>query len=96
MGKMKLENKTVLITGADSGIGKAVALLFAGEGADVAIIYHSSKEDAEKVKTEIENLGRKSMIFQGDINDYGFCKETAISVASEFGGIDILVNNAGV
>jgi NAD(P)-dependent dehydrogenase (short-subunit alcohol dehydrogenase family) len=92
----KLENKTVLITGADSGIGKAVALLFAKEGANIAIIYHSDDEDAEKVKSEIESLGRKAAIFKGDVNDYQFCEETTQQVVSQFGGIDILVNNAGV
>ncbi|WP_415327262.1 SDR family oxidoreductase [Chryseobacterium sp. MMS23-Vi53] len=96
MQELKLENKSVLITGADSGIGKAVALLFAHHGANVAIIYHSDKGDAEKTKAEIEKLGRKSVIFQGDINDSEFCKETTKKVASEFGGIDILINNAGV
>ncbi|AKK74107.1 short-chain dehydrogenase [Chryseobacterium sp. P1-3] len=92
----KLENKSALITGADSGIGRAVALLFALEGADIAIIYHSSDDDAEKTKAEIENLGRKCILFQGDINDYEFCEKTAKDVVSELGKIDILVNNAGV
>src|SRR4051812_42221827 len=96
MTNLKLENKSVLITGADSGIGKAVALLFAKEGANIAIIYHSSTDDAEKTKSEIENLGRKSIIFKGDINDYEFCERTVENVVSEFNGIDILINNAGV
>jgi NAD(P)-dependent dehydrogenase (short-subunit alcohol dehydrogenase family) len=96
MGNLKLENKSVLITGADSGIGRAVAVLFAKEGADVAIVYHSSKEDAEKVKAEIEELGRKSVIIQGNVSDSDFCKEAAEKTVAEFGGIDILINNAGV
>lgn len=96
MEKLKLENKNVLITGADSGIGKAVALLFAKEGANIAIIYYSDDEDAEKAKSEIESLGRKAAIFKGDVNDYQFCEETTDKVVSEFGGIDVLVNNAGV
>ncbi|MFS4469940.1 SDR family oxidoreductase [Chryseobacterium sp. T20] len=94
MGKLK--NKVALITGADSGIGKAVALLFAVEGAHIAIIYHSSDNDAEKTKKEIENLNRKCYIFQGDINDYEFCEKTVKEVNSAFGKIDILINNAGV
>ncbi|WP_080779158.1 SDR family oxidoreductase [Chryseobacterium phocaeense] len=91
-----LSGKSLLITGADSGIGKATALLFAREGADIAIIFHSDVEDAQKTKNEIENLGRKCIIFKGDINDYGFCEETVEKVTEEFGGIDILINNAGV
>lgn len=96
MGTLKLENKSVLITGADSGIGKAVALLFAKEGADIAIIYHTNKEDAENTKSEIEKFGRKSIIFQGDVSDYEFCQKTVQQIVSRFGGIDILINNAGV
>ncbi len=96
MGKLKLENKSVLITGADSGIGKAVAVLFAKEGADIAIVYHSNKEDAEKVKSEIEGLGRKSVIMKGDVSDSDFCKEATEKTVADLGGIDILVNNAGV
>ncbi len=92
----KLESKSVLITGADSGIGRAVALLFALEGADIGIIYHSSDHDAEETKKEIENIGKRCIIFRGDINDYEFCEETAQKVMSAFGKIDVLINNAGV
>lgn len=92
----KLDDKSVLITGADSGIGKAVALLFASEGADIAIIYHSSDQDAEKAKSEIENLGRKCIILQGDIDDYEFCEVATQKTISAFGKIDILINNAGI
>ncbi|MDQ0781181.1 SDR family oxidoreductase [Chryseobacterium sp. W4I1] len=96
MEKRQLENKSVLITGADSGIGKSVALLFAQQGADIAIIYHDDDKDAENTKKEIAALGRKCLIFPGDINDYEFCEKTVEKVVSEFHGIDILVNNAGV
>jgi NAD(P)-dependent dehydrogenase (short-subunit alcohol dehydrogenase family) len=96
MRDLQLQNKSVLITGADSGIGKATALLFAQEGANIAIIYHEDDENAKKTKNEILMLGRKCIIFAGDINDYNFCRKTVEKVVSEFGGIDILVNNAGV
>lgn len=93
--ELKLANISVLITGADSGIGKAVALLFAKEGADVAIIYHEDDKGAEKVKTEIEALGRKCLLFSGDINDHEFCEETVKKLIAEWDKINILINNAG-
>jgi NAD(P)-dependent dehydrogenase (short-subunit alcohol dehydrogenase family) len=96
MRDLQLQNKSVLITGADSGIGKATALLFAQEGANIAIIYHEDDENANKTKNEILMLGRKCITFAGDINDYDFCEKTVEKVVSEFGGIDILVNNAGI
>ncbi|MBW7674544.1 SDR family oxidoreductase [Chryseobacterium chendengshani] len=92
---MQLENKSVLITGADSGIGKAVALLFAREGADIAIVYHSDEEGASKVKNEIISLGKKSIIMKGDVNDSQFCKEAVEKTVAAFGKLDILINNAG-
>lgn len=92
----ELKDKSVLITGADSGIGKATALLFAKEGANIAIIYYKDDNDAQKTKEQIEQLGRKCIIFSGDINDYDFCEDTTKKVVSVFGGIDILINNAGV
>ncbi len=92
---MQLEKKSVLITGADSGIGKSVALLFAKEGADVAIVYHSDEEGAAKVMNEIISMGRKSIILQGDVNDAEFCKESVEKTVAEFGKLDVLINNAG-
>jgi len=96
MRRLQLKNKSVLLTGADSGIGKAVALLFAEEGADIAIIYHHEDQDADKTKNEILALGRRCILFPGDINDYEFCEDTVKKVIAKFGRIDILVNNAGV
>lgn len=93
---LQLKNKSVLISGADSGIGKAVALLFAKEGADIAIIYHSDDKDAEETKEEIEQLGRKVRLFSGDVNNAQFCKVSVNKTISEFGKLDILINNAGV
>ncbi|WP_312078561.1 SDR family oxidoreductase [Chryseobacterium sp.] len=95
MKNKQLENKFAIITGADSGIGKDVALLFAKEGADIAIIYHSDDESAEKTQQEILNIGRKCIIFKGDLNDNLFCVMTASTIMNTFKQIDILVNNAG-
>lgn len=77
--KLQLQNKSVLISGADSGIGKAVALLFAKEGANIAIIYHTNDKDAEDTKDEIEKLGRKAILFCGDVNNFQFCKMAVIT-----------------
>jgi NAD(P)-dependent dehydrogenase (short-subunit alcohol dehydrogenase family) len=96
MRELQLRDKSVLITGADSGIGKATAMLFAEEGADISIIYHEDDKGAEKTRKEIKELGRKCIVFPGDINDYDFCERTVKKVISEFGKIDILINNAGV
>ncbi|MCU7613491.1 SDR family oxidoreductase [Chryseobacterium sp. GMJ5] len=90
-----LQGKSVLITGANSGIGKAVALLFAKEGADIAIVYHNDDDDARKVQKEIVAMGRKAIIFSGNLADSEFCEHTVLNVVKEFGTIDILINNAG-
>jgi len=95
MKDLQLKNKSVLITGADSGIGKAIALLFAKEGADIAFIHYHDAKDAQKTSQEIEKLGHKVLSFEGDINDSSFCKTVVDEVVSKFGGIDILINNAG-
>ncbi|WP_223875899.1 SDR family oxidoreductase [Paucilactobacillus kaifaensis] len=91
----KLLDKVAIVTGGDSGIGAAVALLYAREGADVAIVHYESSEDAEYVAERIEAIGRQSMILQGDIGDSAFCQQVVDSVIDTFGHIDILVNNAG-
>jgi NAD(P)-dependent dehydrogenase (short-subunit alcohol dehydrogenase family) len=95
MNDLQLKDKTVLISGADSGIGKAVVLLLAHQGADIAIIYYKDTKDAEKTQQEIKNLGRKAIIFGGDINDSKFCENVVRKTIKEFGKIDILINNAG-
>lgn len=90
----RLPNKTALITGGDSGIGRAVAVAFAKEGADVAISYLDEHEDAEETKKFVEKEGRRCLLIAGDIGDESFCKEVIQKVADEFGKLDILVNNA--
>ena len=90
----KLVGKKAIITGGDSGIGKAVSLLFAKEGADVAIVYLDEHNDANETKQLIEAEGRKCLLYAGDIGNEDFCKEVTNKILSEFGSLDILVNNA--
>lgn len=90
----KLAGKTAIITGGDSGIGKSVAIYFAKEGADVAIVYLEEHQDAEETKELVEAEGRKCLLFSGDVGNEDFCKETVNHVINQFGKIDILVNNA--
>lgn len=91
----KLEGKTAIITGGDSGIGQAVAIAFAKEGADVAIGYLESDEDASYTKNRIEKIGRKALVFKGDVGQESYAKEVIAEVMKEWGHLDILVNNAG-
>jgi len=94
-GSGKLQDKVALITGGDSGIGRAVAVLFAREGADVAIVYlPHEQEDAETVVRAVEHEGRRGMAIPGDVTDRAFCFAAAERVAETFGKIDVLVNNA--
>jgi NAD(P)-dependent dehydrogenase (short-subunit alcohol dehydrogenase family) len=93
-GSGKLEGKVALITGGDSGIGKAVAIAFAKEGADVAIVYLSEHEDAKKTVAEVEQEGRQCLAIAGDIGKENFCKRAVDKVVQKFGRLDILVNNA--
>jgi NAD(P)-dependent dehydrogenase (short-subunit alcohol dehydrogenase family) len=90
----KLAEKTAIITGGDSGIGKSVALYFAKEGADVAIVYLEEHQDAEETKQLIEAEGRRCLLYSGDIGSENYCKEIVNKINSEFGKLDILVNNA--
>ncbi|MGC4375353.1 SDR family oxidoreductase [Fictibacillus sp. Mic-4] len=90
----KLFNKTAIITGGDSGIGKAVAIAFAKEGCDVAIVYLNEHQDAAETKQLVEKTGRKCLLITGDIGDETFCGQVIQQTISEFGKLDILVNNA--
>jgi NAD(P)-dependent dehydrogenase (short-subunit alcohol dehydrogenase family) len=93
-GSGKLEDKVAIITGGDSGIGRAVAVLFAREGADVAIVYLSEDEDAEETRQAVENEGRRAILIPGDVTDSAFCDVAVETTVREFGRLDILVNNA--
>ncbi|HEV7301366.1 MAG TPA: SDR family oxidoreductase [Tepidisphaeraceae bacterium] len=93
-GSGKLEGKIALITGGDSGIGRAVAIAYAKEGADVAVSYLNEHEDAEETKRQVEEEGRRCITIPGDIGDEQFCRDVVQQVVDELGGLDILVNNA--
>lgn len=93
-GRDRLVGKKALITGADSGIGRAVALAFAREGADVAISYLDEEEDAAETKRLVESSGRKSLLLPGDLADPQHCRDLVEKTVRAFGGLDILVNNA--
>jgi NAD(P)-dependent dehydrogenase (short-subunit alcohol dehydrogenase family) len=90
----KLLNKVAIITGGDSGIGRAVAVTYAKEGADVAIIYLNEHEDAEETKRQVEAEGRKCIKLAGDIGQENFCKQAIEETVKQLGKLDILVNNA--
>jgi NAD(P)-dependent dehydrogenase (short-subunit alcohol dehydrogenase family) len=94
-GSGRLEGKVALITGADSGIGRAVAALFAREGADVAILYLCEHDDANTTKAIVEGEGRRAIAIAGDVGDKAFCERAVKQTLDEFGKLDILVNNAG-
>ncbi|HVU57775.1 MAG TPA: SDR family oxidoreductase [Puia sp.] len=91
----KLLGKVALITGGDSGIGRAVAVHFAREGADVAIIYHKEDEDAQTTRELVEEKGKKAILIQADIKDEADCRSAVEQILKELGHIDIVVNNAG-
>lgn len=94
-GSGKLKGKAAIITGGDSGIGRSVAVLYAREGADVAIVHlPAEKADAQETAAAVEKEGRKSLMIAGDVKDPKFCKRAVDKAAKEFGHLDILVNNA--
>lgn len=94
-GSGKLKGKVALITGGDSGIGKAVAIAFAKEGADVAIVYLNEQRDAEETQALVKEEGVRCLIISGDVGNKSFCQEAIDKTVSELGGLNILVNNAG-
>ncbi|WP_067729753.1 SDR family oxidoreductase [Oceanobacillus damuensis] len=93
-GSDKLKDKVAIVTGGDSGIGRAVSLHFAKEGADIAIIYLDEHEDANDTKRLVEKEGRKCILIDGDIGNQSFCESAVTQVLDSFGKVDILVNNA--
>jgi len=95
-GSEKLKDKVAIITGGDSGIGRSVAILYAREGADVAIIYHTNDEDAEKTKKLVEKEGRKCLTLKGDVGQKKSCEEFVKKTVDAFHRLDILVNNAAI
>jgi NAD(P)-dependent dehydrogenase (short-subunit alcohol dehydrogenase family) len=94
-GSEKLAGKAAIITGGDSGIGRSVAVLFAREGADVAIVYLPEEQpDAEETRQAVEKEGRRCLLLPGDVKDPGFCQKAIEQTVDEFGHLDVLVNNA--
>lgn len=93
-GSEKLKDKVALITGADSGIGRAVAILMAREGADIAIAYLNENEDAQETLNAVEKEGRRAITISGDVADPAFCKAAVSRTVTELGRLNVLVNNA--
>ena len=93
-GSGKLKSRVAIVTGGDSGIGRAVAVAFAKEGANLAVVYLNEHEDAKRTKEEIEQCGRKCLLIAGDVAEGRFCQEVAEKAVSTYRRIDILVNNA--
>jgi NAD(P)-dependent dehydrogenase (short-subunit alcohol dehydrogenase family) len=93
-GSGKLEGKTAIVTGGDSGIGRAVAIAFAKEGANVAVLYLNEHEDAQVTRREIEAEDRRCLLLPGDVGDEQYCRDAVEQTVKTFGRLDILVNNA--
>lgn len=95
-GSGRLAGKTAVITGADSGIGRAVAIAYAREGADVLISYLDEHDDAEETRQWVERAGRKAVLVPGDVSDPAHCRSVIDTAISEFGRLDVLVSNAAM
>jgi NAD(P)-dependent dehydrogenase (short-subunit alcohol dehydrogenase family) len=95
-GSGKLDGKVALITGGDSGIGRAVSVHFAQEGADIAVVYLDEDKDAKKTQELVHSAGRKCHLIKGDVRDSAFCKKAVEETVKELGGLNILVNNAAM
>ncbi|PYK12363.1 MAG: NAD(P)-dependent oxidoreductase [Verrucomicrobia bacterium] len=93
-GSGKLRDKVAIVTGGDSGIGRAVAIAFAKEGADIAVVYLEERKDADETKRLVEEQDRKCLLIEGDVGQEKFCQEAVARTIREFGKINILVNNA--
>src|SRR5947208_15245972 len=93
-GSGKLQDKVAIITGGDSGIGRAVAVAFAKEGAHVAVVYLEEHKDARETQKLVKNQGGKCMLIDGDVGDEDFCQRAVERTVDEFGRLDIVVNNA--
>jgi NAD(P)-dependent dehydrogenase (short-subunit alcohol dehydrogenase family) len=94
LGSRKLDNKVALITGGDSGIGRAVAILFAREGADISVVYLNEHKDAELTKERVEAEGKRCILISGDVANQKFCERAVGRTVKELGGLDVLINNA--
>jgi NAD(P)-dependent dehydrogenase (short-subunit alcohol dehydrogenase family) len=93
-GSGKLQGKVALVSGGDSGIGRAVAIAYAKEGADIAVLYLDEHQDAEETRRLVEEKGRRCLTIAGDVGDEGFCREAVERTVRELGRLDVLVNNA--
>jgi len=93
-GSGKLQDKVAIITGGDSGIGRAVAIAFAKEGADISVVYLEERKDANETKRLVEEPGRKCLLIEGDVGEDDFCRKAVEQTVKEFGRLDLLVNNA--
>lgn len=94
-GSGKLQDKVAIITGGDSGIGRSIAVYFAREGAEIAVVYHENHKDAQDTRKLVEKEGKECLLIAGDVGDQEFCNEVVKKVVEEFGRVNILINNAG-